>query len=279
MNASHVWAGLSVWALTLGSGALLGFGAGLNGGTPPRMAWSAAMAPRIAHEVLLGVPDPARERRLLAWLEAVPSDAAVREWARDERKRLDAAAAPPVVVDAWEPEQSDLPLAAPAPVAAVASSVVRPPIPFVAPVAPPKVTMASPPPFLPLPSVADGPVAGRLVVGEIDVFAVSAAADARREVLRRIVGWKDCYEAALADRPGLTGLLELSFAVADGLVSDVRTTLDTVGDQAVSACAAQDVAGWTFPTDVNGPMRVPVHMKPATNPAASLVANPAAVDG
>jgi hypothetical protein len=265
-----MWGGLSLWALTLGSGALLGFGAGLNAGAPERQPWSSAMAPRIAHEVLLGVPEPARERRLLAWLEAVPADQAVRAWAQAERLSLDVATPGPAPA-IEEIGETDLPLeievlvaarpVASAPVAAAVATVPAAPPPVVAAVAPAVLAVAGPVPVAPA-TLPETEVRGRLVVGEIDLFSVVDAPEARREVLRRVEGWRACYEAALSEHPTLTGLLELSFAVADGLVSDIRTTLNTVGDQAVGECAAADLAGWSFPSAVKGPIRVPVHLKP-----------------
>ncbi len=291
MDKGAVWLGLGVWGLTLASGAILGFGAGLNNASSTRTQWTTTLGWRITDEVLFGDPPPDRERRLLAWLQAVGPESTIQHWANGELSNLSDPPPPArekesqadvAAVDVTElgPVEFDRnptvdEAACDLPIAAVASTSPQlpPPLAIAAVIHPPAVAIVPakvviPPvvvPIVALPEVPPEikPIQGRLVVGEVDVFAVTAPSDARREVLRRIDGWKKCYEVALAQQPTLTGLIELSWRVADGLVSDVTTTLDTVGNADVATCARENLLSWSFPADVAGPMSVPVHLRPA----------------
>lgn len=158
--------------------------------------------------------------------------------------------------------------AAPVPTAPVRVAVVRndePPPPPAVPALSPEEVAAELASRFTAPAVAAlaAPKHGQIVPGPVDTWQASGAAAARAFVASHISGWLPCYESALASVPTLSGVLDLTLEVVSGTVAEVHTVTNTLGGPDVATCVSQEVRGWTLPSEVNGRIGIPVHLRPA----------------
>ena len=120
-----------------------------------------------------------------------------------------------------------------------------------------------------------GPLrAGKLVLGELvelprvpeDERPPEALMEARRgmasitaELQPQLAAVERCYQARLAQRPGLSGEIVVHWTIlADGTVPESCTTTDTVEDEAVTECVNAVVRDFLFAPSVGEPVSVDI---------------------
>jgi TonB family protein len=98
-----------------------------------------------------------------------------------------------------------------------------------------------------IPLVAMLLVAAPVVIGSLDEERISDVVNTNRRQIR------DCYDAALARKPGLVGNVLVKFVISEaGSVSSAKVMEDSVGDPLLGECVVATVRRWIFPMPRGG---------------------------